>query len=98
MPEPARPGEASASAALVFGVSAAIAGILGAVDVFAMELRFLAVPAVVSGALGVLAVVSGIVAVARRTPDRVKTGVAVVLGLLASGVAWAAVVRAIDTL
>ena len=98
MPEPAPSGEAATSAALVFGVSAALAAIFGAVDVFALDIRFLAIPAVVSGALGVLAVGSGIVAVARRTPDRVKAGVAVVLGLLAGGVAWAAVVRGVEGL
>lgn len=98
MQESTRPGEAAASAALVFGVSAALAAILGTVDVFAMDLQLLAIPAVLSGALGVLAVVSGVVAVARRTPDRIKAGVAVVLGLLAGGVAWAAVVRAVESL
>jgi hypothetical protein len=98
MPETTRPGEAAASAALVFGVSAALAAILGVVDVFAMDLRLLAIPAVVSGLLGALAVGSGIVAVARRTDERIKVGVAVVLGLLAGGVAYAAVVRGIERL
>jgi hypothetical protein len=98
MPESTQPGEASASAALVFGVAAALAAIFGVVDVFALDTRFLAVPAVVSGVLGVLAVVSGVVAVARRTPDRIKAGVALGLGLLAAAVSWAAIVRGIERL
>jgi hypothetical protein len=98
MPESTQQGEAAASAALVFGVSAAMAAILGTVDVFAMDLRLLAIPAILSGALGVLAVVSGVVAVARRTPDRIRAGVAIALGLVAGGVAWAAVVRATERL
>lgn len=98
MRDSTRPGEAAASAALVFGVSAALAAILGVVDVFAMDLSLLAVPAVVSGLLGVLAVGSGIVAVAHRTDERIKVGVAVGLGLLAGGVAYAAVVRGMESL
>jgi hypothetical protein len=98
MPESTQRGEASASAAQVFGVAAALAAIFGVVDVFALDTRFLAVPAVVSGVLGLLAVVSGVVALARRTPERVKAGVAVALGLLAVAVSWASVVRGIERL
>jgi hypothetical protein len=98
MTDTAPPGEAAASAALVFGISAALAAILGAVDVFGMDLRLLAIPAVVSAALGALAAISGIVAVARRTRDRIKVAVAVGLGLLAGGVAWATIVRASERL
>jgi drug/metabolite transporter (DMT)-like permease len=98
MVERARPGEGWSSAALVFGVAAALGALFGAVDAYALELRFLAVPAAVGAALGLLAVVSGIVALARRTPDRVKVFVAVGLGVLGGGVAWAAMVRAADRL
>ncbi|HEY7660617.1 MAG TPA: hypothetical protein VIC58_08480 [Actinomycetota bacterium] len=98
MAERARPGEEWSSATIVFGVAAALGAIFGAVDAYALELRFLAVPAAVSAALGLFAVVTGIVALARRTPDRVKVAVGVALGVLAGGVAWAAMVRAADRL
>jgi len=98
MVEQARPGEEWSSAALVFGIAAAIGALFGAVDAYALELRFLAVPAAVGAALALLALVCGLVAIARRTPERVKSAVAVALGLLAGGVAWAAMVRAADRL
>jgi hypothetical protein len=63
-----------------------------------MDLQLLAIPAVVSALLGLLAVGSAIVAVARRTDERIKVGVAVGLGLLAGGVAYAAVARGIESL
>jgi hypothetical protein len=98
MVEQTGPGEEWSSAALVFGIAAALGAIFGAVDAYALELRFFAVPAAVSAALGLLAIVTGLVALVRHTPDRVKVLVAVGLGVLAGGVAWAAMVRAADRL
>ena len=91
-------GEAAASAALVFGVAAALVGTLGAADVLSLDLRFLGMPALLSGLLAALAVVSGLTAFARRTPDRIKTAVAIVLGLLAGGVLGLLIPRVMEQL
>ena len=91
-------GEAAASAALVFGVAAALVGALGATDVLSLDLRFLGVPALVSGVLAALAVVSGLAAFARRTSERIKAAVAIGLGLLAGGVLWLLIPRVMERL
>ena len=94
--ERARRGEEAAAAALVFGVAAALVGVLGAVDVLSWDFALLAVPTMLSGILAGLAVISGLVAFARRTPERVEAGVAVALGLLTGAAVWLLIPRLTD--
>ena len=91
-------GEAAASASLVFGVTAALLGVLGTADVLSFDLAMFGVPMVLSGVLGALAVLSGIVALVRRTPDRIKAAVAIGLGLLVGGVMSLLATRAVNQL